>query len=115
MDKPNKDFRIIERILAYCAEIEQTVAHFGDTFEIFETDKIFRNAATMCILQIGELAGRLSPEFTAAHPAIPWRSIKAMRNIAAHAYGSISIPDVWETITVDIPVLKAYCINILNA
>jgi uncharacterized protein with HEPN domain len=79
-----------------------------------KTDKIYRNAATMCILQIGERAGRLSPEFTAAHSAVPWRSIKGMRNVAAHAYGSISIPDVWDTITVDIPVLKVYCKKILN-
>lgn len=115
MDKAKKDLSIIEHILAYCGEIEQTVTRFGDTFESFETDKIYRNATTMCILQIGELAGRLSPEFTAAHSDVPWKSIKGMRNVAAHAYGSISIPDVWDTITADIPVLKAYCKNILGA
>lgn len=115
MDKAKKDLSIIEHILAYCTEIEQTVTRFGDTFESFETDKIYRNATTMCILQIGELAGRLSPEFTAAHPDVPWRSIKGMRNVAAHAYGSISIPDVWDTITADIPMLKAYCKKILGA
>lgn len=96
-------------------EIEQTVARFGDDFETFEKDKIYRNAAIMCILQIGELAGRLSPEFTAAHPAVPWRSIKAMRNIAAHAYGSISVPDVWDTIQHDIPELKTNCEAILKS
>ena len=32
-------------------------------------DKIYRNAAMMCILQIGELAGRLSSEFIATHPS----------------------------------------------
>jgi uncharacterized protein with HEPN domain len=37
-----------------------------------------------------------------------------MRNIAAHAYGTISIPDVWETIINDIPELKAYCQKILD-
>ncbi len=58
MDKAKKDLSIIEHILVYCAEIEQTVARFGDNFESFETDKIYRNAATMCILQIGELADR---------------------------------------------------------
>lgn len=115
MDKVKKDLSIIEHILAYCGEIEQTVTRFGGTFENFETDKIYRNAVTMCILQIGELAGRLSPEFTAAHPDVPWRSIKGMRNVAAHAYGSISIPDVWDTITVDILVLEAYCKKILGA
>jgi uncharacterized protein with HEPN domain len=68
----------------------------------------------MCILQIGELAGRLSNEFSFAHSDIPWRSIKGMRNIAAHAYGNISIPDVWETVINDIPKLREYCTLILG-
>ena len=77
MDKIKKDLSIIEHILAYCGEIEQTVTRFGNTFESFEADQIYRN-------------------------------------VAAHAYGSISIPDVWDTITVDLPVLKAYCKKILG-
>lgn len=89
MDEAKRDLGIIKHILAYC------------------------NAATMCILQIGELAGHLSETFKAAHPTVPWRSIKAMRNVAAHEYGSISIPDVWDTITNDIPKLKAYCQKVL--
>lgn len=105
----------MSHIVEYCIEIEQTVMRFGNDFEAFQKDKIYRNAATMCILQIGELAGRLSPEFTAAHPVVPWKSIKAMRNIAAHAYGNISVPDVWDTIQHDIPELKAYCETILKS
>lgn len=113
MDKYKKDLNIIKHILDYCNEIEQTIVRFGATFDSFKADKIYRNAAIMCILQIGELTGRLSSEFTAAHPDISWRSIKGMRNIAAHAYGSVSFPDVWDTMTVDIPTLKAYCNTIL--
>lgn len=93
MDKDKKDSRIIEHIIAYCIEINQTIDRFGESYQNFISDKIYRNASIMCILQIGELAGRLSPEFTKAHQDIPWRSIKGMRNIAAHAYGSISISD----------------------
>lgn len=114
MSSSKKDLNIISRILGYCIEIEDTVNHFGDSFEQFNADKIYRNAVTMCILQIGELAGRLTQEFMDTNYEIPWRNIKAMRNIVAHAYGSISIPDVWDTIKNDIPVLKAYCAKILQ-
>jgi len=114
MDEAKRDLGIVRHILAYCVEIEETVRRFGSTQEAFSADKVYRNAATMCILQIGELAGHLSGTFRAAHSAIPWRSIKAMRNVAAHEYGSISIPDVWETITNDIPELKAYCRKVLG-
>lgn len=53
MDRAKRDLDSISHILDYCIEIEQTVSRFGNTFEIFNSDKIYRNAAAMCILQIG--------------------------------------------------------------
>lgn len=104
-----RDRSIICHVVEYCVEIDETVLRFGDSYEAFAGDKIYRNAVTMCILQIGELAGKLSEEFVEEHKHIPWRSIKAMRNIAAHSYGSISVPVVWDTIKCDIPTLREYC------
>ena len=45
---------------------------------------------------------------------MPWNEIRAMRNIVAHAYGSISVQMTWETIEKDIPALKAFCGNALR-
>ena len=45
---------------------------------------------------------------------MPWREIKAMRNIAAHNYGEIDIDILWETAIGDIPNLKVYCEKIIN-
>ena len=70
MERSKRDVSVIKHILAYCDEIEQTVTRFGNSYDSFVSDKIYRNAATMCILQIGELAGRLSPEFVASHQTI---------------------------------------------
>ncbi len=114
MNKNKKDLSIISRITEYCIEIGDTIDYFGDSFQTFNADKIYQNAVMMCILQIGELSGRLSQEFVIANSKIPWRSIKAMRNIVAHAYGSISLTDVWDTVKNDIPTLKVYCIEILK-
>lgn len=44
---------------------------------------------------------------------MPWRDIKSMRNIAAHNYGELDIEVLWETVTNDIPELKAYCEDII--
>lgn len=109
MPMSDRDGSIIRHILEYCGEIKETVLRFGDSYEAFAGDKIYRNAVTMCILQIGELAGKLSEEFVEEHKQIPWRSIKAMRNVAAHSYGTISIPTVWDTIKCDIPELREDC------
>ncbi len=37
-----------------------------------------------------------------------------MRNIVAHAYGSISVQMTWETIEQDIPALRAFCLEALK-
>lgn len=87
---------------------------FGRDHELFRADQIYRNAAALCILQIGELTGKLTDDFKAQHPNIPWRQIKAMRNIVAHSYGTVDTDTTWEIITEDIPVLKSYCQFILD-
>ena len=83
----DRDASILEHIVSYCEQIELTVDRFGDSYDTFQTDAIYRNAAALCILQICELVGKLTEDFRDSHDAIPWRKIKAMRNIVAHSYG----------------------------
>ena len=104
-----------EHIVVYCQQIEQTVERFGNSAETFQNDPIYRNAAALCILQIGELVGKLTDEFREQHPAVPWRQIKAMRNIVAHSYGTVDPEITWEIITDEIPQLMAYCEQIIAA
>lgn len=110
----DRNANVLEHIVNYCEQIEMTIDRFGSSYEIFAADTIYRNAAALCILQIGELVGKLTDEFRAAHPSIPWRQIKAVRNIVAHSYGTVDPETTWEIIVDDIPQLKAYCIRILN-
>ena len=67
----------------------------------------------MCIVQIGELVNQLSESVKAQSPAVPWRVIKDTRNFYVHAYGSVDLNSVWETLTGDIPSLKAACQKLL--
>lgn len=114
MTPPERDRDILRHIVSYCVQIEQTMVRFGDDYGLFVADPIYRNAAALCILQIGELVGKLTETFRAAHPSIPWRQIKAMRNIVAHSYGSVDPETAWEVISGDIPVLKQYCCELLE-
>ena len=111
----DRNLSILEHIVSYCQQIEQTVERFGNDTEIFQADPIYRNAAALCILQIDELVGKLTDEFRAQHPAVPWRQIKAMRNIVAHSYGTVDPETTWEIITDDIPILKKYCETIITS
>lgn len=113
MRHPERDLRILEHMLSYCEQIEETIRRFGNSSEVFHQDAIYRNAAALCILQIGELVGNLSENFRIQHPAVPWRQIKAMRNIVAHRYGTIDPDTTWEIMTEDIPALKQFCQSML--
>lgn len=91
MPVSERDRSILKHIVSYCEDIEETVSRFGNSFDAFAGDKAYRNAYAMCIRQIGELGGHLSPEFRASHMQMPWNEIRGMRNVMAHAYGSISV------------------------
>lgn len=110
----DRDINILRHIVTYCQQIEQTIERFGDNSEIFASDPIYRNATALCILQIGELVGNLSDGFRAEHPSVPWRQIKAMRNIVAHRYGTVNAEITWEIITSDIPDLKNFCLTVIE-
>ncbi len=55
---------------------------------------------------IGEAAARLSEEFRAAHPDVPWSEIIGMRNVLVHEYFGVDTEEIWATIQHDLPELK---------
>ena len=79
MKAPDRDLRLLKHIVSYCEQIHMAVERFGADYSIFAADPVYRNAVSLCILQIGELVSNLSDAFRQEHPAIPWRQIKLMR------------------------------------
>lgn len=108
------DTQILRHIVNYCDEIETTVKTFGQDEKIFKGNFIYRNAVSMPILQIGELANHLSDEFVSTYAEIPWRSIVGMRNRFAHGYQVMDLAEIWHTATNDIPMLNSYCKKLLS-
>lgn len=114
MKEAERDISILKHILDYCCQIENTIARFGNDFEAFDNDQIYRNAVALCILQIGELVGILSENFKNTHASIPWVQIKKMRNIVAHRYGTVDSTITWSVMQEDIPALKEFCLAIMD-
>ena len=102
-----RDESILKHIAGYCDKLLSFTS--GMTYSEFRENELCKDACALNILQIGELVGLLSDEFREGHPSMPWRQIKAMRNIVAHHYGAVDAETVWETISDDIPVLKKFC------
>ena len=54
---------------------------------------------------VGEAVKRLSPEFRAAHPGVPWRLIAGTRDKLIHFYEGVDLEEVWKMVTSDLPEL----------
>jgi len=113
MGKYNKDLYILKKIVSYCEQIETATQHFNGTIDIFKRDTTYRNACCMCLMQIGELAPRLSDTFRITHTQMPWKTIKEMRNVFAHDYINIDLGETWKVIEFRVPELKSFCQNII--
>ena len=114
MPATNRDREIVEHILRYCRQVEIAHQDFGCSKERFTESSTYQNAVSMCILQIGELVGRLTDSFKSEYNQIPWHKIRGMRNYVAHEYGSIDFDIVWFAATKSIPELQAFCENYLS-
>ena len=105
---------ILEKIVGYCDDIDSLLERYDRDFEKYTSDIAFQYACNMCIIQIGELVTRLSEELQGDHKEIPWRAIKGMRNVHAHDYEKVDFDIVWNTLTKEIPDLRAKVMDILK-
>ncbi|WP_042337522.1 HepT-like ribonuclease domain-containing protein [Paraburkholderia ferrariae] len=63
----------------------------------FLQDKRTQRAVVMSLLIIGEAATKVMDgyaDFTKAHPEVPWRSMRGMRNRIAHGYFDIKFDEL---------------------
>ncbi|MBM3774292.1 MAG: DUF86 domain-containing protein [Acidobacteria bacterium] len=93
----------------------ETVLEFtkGCTAESFSADAKLRLAVERSIEIIGEAARRLSEDFRAAHPEVPWRQIIAQRNVLIHEYDQIHPDALWRLVSGDLPALVSTLTSLL--
>lgn len=75
----------------------------------FREDKRTQQAVIMSLIILGEAATKIMDtytEFSQAHPEIPWRSMRGMRNRIAHGYFDINLDVVWDTVQLALPALQ---------
>lgn len=70
---------------------------FNDADEFYHDQKSF-DASMMQFVVIGEVISRLDDDYKNRHDEIPWRKIKAFRNIVAHDYFGIDADEIWDII-----------------
>jgi uncharacterized protein with HEPN domain len=74
----------------------------------FDGDDVVRLAALQLIQRLGEAASRLTADFRAAHPELPWTEMIGLRNRIVHAYDDIDPDIIWQVASADVePVIAA--------
>jgi len=94
-----------EVILLDIAQAARLVIEFtqGMTKEQFLDDIKTQSAVLYPLLVIGEAVKRLSREFRARYPHIPWSLIAGMRDHLIHGYDVVDWDEVWKTAKRDVP------------
>lgn len=77
----------------------------GMTLEEFVADRKTVDAVIRQFAIIGEAACHVPEDICLAHPEIPWKEMRAMRNYIVHVYFGVKDQIIWETVQKDIPSL----------
>jgi uncharacterized protein with HEPN domain len=79
--------RGVDDLLADLAEAVDAAAELVDLGkQRWDSERPLRLAGEAVIGRLGDIATKLPDEVIKATPEIPWREVKGMRVIAAHAY-----------------------------
>lgn len=98
----------------YITDILNSIAQIESYLAEINTDKqslignIEKQDAVIRRLEIiGEAVKRLEDSFKNQYPNIPWKQIAGMRDILIHDYNEIDMDLVWDTLQMDLPLLKS--------
>lgn len=100
----SKDARVyLAQILERIGRILEYTSTGADTFfaNPMVQDAVIRNLEV-----IGEAAKRIPSDYRDANPAVPWRSLAALRDVLIHQYEGVSLPRVWAVVENHLPGLS---------
>src|SRR5258708_7133449 len=86
----------------------------GRTFESVRDDAMVLYAVIRCLEIISEASRRLPDALKARHPQMPWREMAAAGNFYRHNYEDVLPHRIWETLSQDLPPLRAVIIQELG-
>ena len=98
--------RVLEDLEAFATTARRIVARGWKAY-VDPEDDILRRAGRSVIVDVSAAADRLPESFRAQFPDIPWREIRATRNVVAHEYDGVRDDLIWETLRVHVPHLVA--------
>jgi len=99
-----KDAVLITKIIAHIDRIHGYAGDLGQ--DGFLADSKLVEACVFNLLQMGELACRLTDEFINAHPEVPWAKVRGLRHKIVHDYEGVDLGIIWDIVNNDLARLR---------
>ena len=85
----------------------------GMTFEEFQVDQRTKDAVVRNLMTMGESVRWIPDVVLSAHPEVPWRTMRGVRNVVVHEYFGIDDAILWQTVRGDLPPLAPLLEDVL--
>ncbi len=77
----------------------------GMTYEEFCADQRSVDAVVRNLMTMGESIRWIPEPVLLAHPAVPWRTMRGVRNVVVHEYFGVDDSILWATVRHELPPL----------
>ena len=107
-----RDKTVLQKITEEATAIARMLSGVDESSFLANDEKM--RAVCMTLINIGELIKNLNTDFRANHAHIPWKDIAGLRDVAAHGYFTLRMPDVWIYASSEIPTFVEQILEILD-
>ena len=105
-------FRVHDILAAVTAIADYTD---GMTFAEFVADRRTRDAVVRNLITMGESVRWIPEAVQSAHPRLPWRTMRGVRNVVVHEYFGVDDVILWQTVRGDLPPLVRLLEDVLDS
>jgi uncharacterized protein with HEPN domain len=107
-----RDKTILTKITEEATALAQMIHGIDESAFLANEEKM--RAVCMTLINVGELIKNLNGDFRQKHSQIPWKKMAGLRDVAAHGYFTLKMPDVWIYASMELPLYAAQIREILD-
>ena len=107
-----RDKIILQKIVEGATVLARMLEGIDESVFLANDEKM--RATCMTLINIGEWIKNLTDDFRRHHQQIPWKDIAGLRDVTAHGYFTLRMPDIWIFAATELPVYQESIRKILD-